>query len=47
MCNIAIRNIKDALQYVPNKMKTKKLYYDAVRFDNHALKYIPDELKIT
>jgi hypothetical protein len=43
---LAVNNDGKALEYVPNKYKTRELFFDAVKQNGHALKFV-DVSKLT
>ena len=42
---IAVKRYGEALQYVPDELKTEAVVLAAVESDGYALQYVPDELK--
>jgi len=39
-CHLAVSNYGKALEFVPDKYKTKELFFEAVKQNGHALKFV-------
>ena len=45
MCEKAVEDEPETLEYVPDHLKTEEICKEAVRREPYALGYVPDHLK--
>jgi hypothetical protein len=45
ICRAAVKKDRRALQYIPEKLRTKRFYFGMVNDDGLALEYVPEEFK--